>query len=477
MRHTVVVSDVHLCEAAPGDDLWMRWRQRPYFPDEEFLALVRTLLAEARGPDDAIELVFNGDLFDFDAGRVIDGNPVFEDLPRTETVADDVIQRILHDHHGYVSALAELLNASAHHRVVFISGNHDPQLLFEGVRARIREALVARTGDATAAERVLFRAWFHHTPDGVHIEHGNQFDPYCAFRYAMLPHRPVPGTAEPEIQPTVGSIAFRYMTSRMGYFNPHVEESFMLSFAGYVAHWTKHYLFTRRGLAIPYAHGLVKLFHQLVDRRDPGSADRAALNVRLAADEVGVPAALVERHVALCASPAEDALHRVAREFWVDRILLGALCTLAVATPIVARNNRAAVGVAVGLPLAFAAYEYAVPKPSLDNNWAVVASMSERVAEIYGVKAVVFGHTHLPYGRWERGVFHGNSGTWSAAYRDIECSVPVDVRGKPVIWLRSDGGALEGGLYRWSGAHLLPDFTADEAARDEHFPIPAAAPA
>lgn len=462
MRHTVVISDVHLCEGVPGDDLWMRWRQRPYFPDGEFSQLVDRLLADTT-PGDSIELVFNGDLFDFDAGRVIDGDARFEDLPRTETVANEVIERILRDHDGYVGALARLLKAGDH-RVVFVSGNHDPQLAFEGVRRRVRAAITAAAGDPSVGTRVVFRSWFHHTPDRVHIEHGNQYDPYCSFRYAMLPHRPIPGRSEPEIQPTVGSIAFRYMSSRMGYFNPHVDQSFLLSFTGYMAHWAKYYLFSKRALAVPFVEGVVRMFAQLIERRDPGDAHRAALNIRLAAGETGADPALVARHAALCAAPAEDALHRVAREFWVDRVLLGALCVAAITTPIVARHNRTAVGLAIGLPTVFAAYEYAMPGPSLDEGYKVVAATGPRIAEIYGVRAVVFGHTHVPYGRWDGGVFHGNSGTWSAAYRDLECSEPVDARGKPVIWLRSEGERFEGGLYRWRNAHLTPDLEAEPAA-------------
>jgi UDP-2,3-diacylglucosamine pyrophosphatase LpxH len=469
MRHTVVISDVHLCEAVPGSDPWMRWRQRPYLPDEEFSELIDALLAEARAPGDAIELVFNGDLFDFDAGRVIDGAATFEDLPRTETVANELIQRILDDHAGYVNALARLLRAGPH-RVVFVSGNHDPQLAFDGVRARIRATVAKAGGDPSFAERVLFRAWFHHAPDGVHIEHGNQYDPYCSFRYPMMPHGPMPGTAEPEIMPTVGSIAFRYMASRMGYFNPHVDSSFMLSLPGYIAHWFKHYVNTPRDLAAPFVQGLFRMFAQLNARKDAPSADRAALNVQRAADETGADPVAVARHAALFSRPAQDAMHKVVREFWVDRALLGALCAAAVTVPLFARN-RVAVGAAIGLPMVFAAYEYAVPKPSLDDNWNTVKAMSPRIAEIYKLRAVVFGHTHIPYGHWEGDVFHGNSGTWSAPYQSIDATEAVAAPAKPVIWLRSDAQRMEGGLYKWTAGHLIPDFSADDDARVEEVPM------
>jgi hypothetical protein len=94
------------------------------------------------------------------------------------------------------------------------------------------------------------------------------------------------------------------------------------------------------------------------------------------------------------------------------------------------------------------AYEAAVPKEPLDALWKRVQRVAREVARIHGARAVVFGHTHKAEGVWEDGVFLGNTGSWSAAYRDLECTIPVD-RARPVVWLRSDGERLEGGLVRW----------------------------
>jgi hypothetical protein len=158
----------------------------------------------------------------------------------------------------------------------------------------------------------------------------------------------------------------------------------------------------------------------------------------------------------------------VLREFWVDRMTLGALSTVAIVTPLLFRN-RTAVGIAVGLPLLFAAYELATPKITLDDNYRHIATRAETIQKIYRLKAVVFGHTHVPYGRWSDGVFFGNSGTWSAAYRDLECSEPVDPRGKPVIWLRAEHGRLAGGLHRWNGRALVADYEKVAPVDTAHF--------
>ena len=73
---------------------------------------------------------------------------------------------------------------------------------------------------------------------------------------------------------------------------------------------------------------------------------------------------------------------------------------------------------------------------------------------------MVFGHTHSPEGLWENGVFFGNTGSWSAAYRDVACKEPLyDER--PLIWLTSDGGDLTGGLSAWKPGQFRRVTTAD----------------
>lgn len=78
--------------------------------------------------------------------------------------------------------------------MIFVSGNHDPQLGFPGVRIRLRERLANAAGHVRFGDSVLFRTWFWQGPDGIHVEHGNQYDTYCSFRYPMAPFLPDEGT-------------------------------------------------------------------------------------------------------------------------------------------------------------------------------------------------------------------------------------------------------------------------------------------
>jgi UDP-2,3-diacylglucosamine pyrophosphatase LpxH len=447
MRHTVAISDIHLCEIEPTDGLWMRYRQAPYAPDRELCAMLDALRERVRG--DELCLVLNGDVFDFDAPRVIDGESVFHDLPRTAEHALPALHAILDDHPDVVAALGRVIADG--HQIVFVSGNHDVQLTLPEVRAALAARLAEAAGVPDARDHVLFRAWFHETPDGIVLEHGHQYDAYCSYRYPMAPF----GPGAREIQPTMGSLCTRNLISRMGFFNPHVDNSFMLSAFGYLAHWARYYLFSRHSLAIAYARGAARTVAELVRRRFPGDRRRRRANVVDAAHETQSSLKAVARHARLFAAPAEDRLPLVLREFWVDRVALGTLAlALGVVFLTLARGPLVA-GAAI-VPALFVTYELSIPKIALDETWRRVQRVARRVARAHRARAVVFGHTHKPEGVWEDGVFYGNTGSWSPAFADLECKRPI-AEERPLIWLRTDGDRLEGGLVRWhAGAFSEP---------------------
>src|SRR5437667_5429724 len=119
----------------------MLYRTRSSHPDGEFGALVDRLLDEHDG--DAIELVFNGDLLDFDAPWVKDGVASFDEFPLTDEGCGAQAERIAADHSKFFEAVARV--AERGHRVVFLSGNHDLELCFPRVRSAISRAIAAHT--------------------------------------------------------------------------------------------------------------------------------------------------------------------------------------------------------------------------------------------------------------------------------------------------------------------------------------------
>ena len=461
MLHTVVISDIHLCEAERESGIWMRYRQAAYSPASEIASMLAAVRARVRG--DRLCLVLNGDVFDFDAPRVKGRTSVFHDEPRDAEHGCAALGAILDDHPEFVRALGDVLAEG--HELIFVSGNHDAHLTLPAVRELLADRLVEAARVALAQgrpcqpsdhrhplrDRVRFRAWFHRTDDGIIVEHGHQYDGYCPHREPMLPY----DAAERAVQPTMGSLVARHMVARMGYFNPHVDGTYELSALGYLLHWARYYAVSSHSLVVAWAVGAVRTLARLVRARFAPSRQRKRRALVEAARETGTSLLAIARHARLFAKPAEDRLHLVFRVLWVDRVLL---CAASVLTALVVglAARSALLGILVG-PTVLLVYELAIPKQPLDAVWTSVQRIARRVAAVHRARAVVFGHTHRADGAWEDGVFYGNSGSWSAAFHDPECTRPLD-RARPVIWLRSDdGGRLAGGLARWAGGGFVDE--------------------
>ena len=460
-RHTVIVSDVHLSQAHPDDTtdpLWMRYRRSEFHPDRDFASLVDHLMS--RHGDDAIEVVFNGDVLDFDAPWVKDGTSSFEEFPLTDAGCAEHVRRIIADHPIWFRAAARLLNAG--HRLLLLSGNHDVELYWPGVRAAIREELVvlcraeARPGapvDAASIEsRVRFRAWFHLTEDRIYIEHGSQYDVFNGVRHAMLP---LVKTRD-WIHPQMGKLAFKRTGSRMGYFNPYYEETFYLGLTGYLGHYYRFYARSHRHIIRTWFFGAVRTAAEIWRRRH--REDWHAEARALAREETGAGDDAIDATQALVARPAEEWMIGILRELWLDRVFLasGMLLITLVAFVVLGFKGFYVLGALIVL---FALYEIITPKPDI-RTYDSAPPEVKGLFEIHDARAVCLGHTHRPYGEWEeRGGhlrFYGNSGSWCPAFHDQDCTRPVLTK-RPVLWLTGAAGKVSGGLHWWDGNELVPE--------------------
>jgi UDP-2,3-diacylglucosamine pyrophosphatase LpxH len=436
MTHLVVVSDLHLWQATDHDDLWMRYRHRRFLPDAQFASLVDLL--EQQVPNGELALVLNGDIFDFDLPPVVDGHPFAERSPRTESLAVARLATILKDHALFVAALAKLLRRQQ--RVVFIAGNHDLQLNFAAVRALLIDTILDSCAAADPAidraefaSRIEFHAWFYRSAHGVHVEHGNQYDPYCSVSDPEWPFH-----IDRSLQNNVGTLVLEHLIGKLGYFNPNVDSTFLLTTKEYLDHWLRYYWRSPRSLLRTFFVGTLRIFFESMSELGlHGHSPRAP--------ELQAPDTAA--HASLFTTPD---LRATMRLLGLDRmlLLLGMLMSLLLLLlywPL---------GV-VGALLTRWVYQFLDPGRACDvaTVSTEVSKKARRIAVIYGARAVVFGHTHLSEGRWESGVFYGNSGTWVPMYQDIACSIVVE-ESRPVIWLRENQGQLEGGLYRFHNEQL-----------------------
>ncbi len=197
MHDLLLISDLHL-----GSHLKPRLRGEEVHLasriEEEFPRFIdhHIELAEARKV--GWQMVVNGDFIDF--WNVVLDEREDED---SEALAVRRLHAVLDAHPAVEDSLARFLEAG--HGIAFVTGNHDAELLYGGVRRAMVEriegamsseeadASITRTGtvrlDMMRAGKIRFVRWFLREPGGAWIEHGHKFDPSCATPAALSPTR------------------------------------------------------------------------------------------------------------------------------------------------------------------------------------------------------------------------------------------------------------------------------------------------
>tara|TARA_Y100000310_G_C20638266_1_gene792431 strand:+ start:165 stop:1331 length:1167 start_codon:yes stop_codon:yes gene_type:complete len=114
-----------------------------------------------------VDLVFNGDSFDFLKCPYIINNKVTYPRHITNEVSLAKLRLIYKAHSKVFKALEEYLKNEKHH-LYFIIGNHDPDLVFPKVQNELRNLING------TEYNVHFN--FSYLQHNVHIEHGHQLD-------------------------------------------------------------------------------------------------------------------------------------------------------------------------------------------------------------------------------------------------------------------------------------------------------------
>ncbi len=455
--HTFSVSDLHLTEAEPFHPkrpLWKLYKTRKFFVDATFNAFLAHIEALA-GSGASIELILNGDVFDFDAVmRQPDDPKQFKlhwlekrrGLNAEEPKSKYKMEVILQDHQGWVASLREFILRG--HRVVFIIGNHDIELHWPGVQQVIRQHLHLPDSHK---EHVRFCEWFYVSNGDTLFEHGNQYDSYSICTNPV--HPLIKKGRRVVVRMPFGDIANKMLLNGMGLFNPHVTSQFIMPFKEYLRFFFK-YLIRHEPLIILswfWSSGAV-LFHSLIEGflpavKDPLTVERRITEIAQKANTTPrTVRALKEIHV----HPAIFNPIKIMQELWLDRaflfalILLGSFYLLSMVKLIF---NISALWVLLPILGTMPFFIIYAQKISSNMDEEIVQAPQRSVAissRLAKVKRVVHGHTHYEAHRFMEGVELLNSGTWSPAFEDYECTKPHGR--KPFVWIRpaSSTEAAEG---------------------------------
>lgn len=439
-----MVSDLHLSEAhepEPRRPLWMAYKRREHFVDEDFARFLDHVVERADSP---VELVLNGDIFDFDNVTKVPDEPEgrvdwlarLRGLGSEEWMSRFKMERIITDHPAWFEALAAFVARG--NRAVFVIGNHDLELGWPSVQRLIRDAL----GVEPDEESVTFCAWFYLSEGDSFITHGHLYDPNCAVTDPIDPVIEVHG--RPRMRIPFGDLAGRYMLNGMGYFNPHATGNYIMSGKEYLRFFFRYMLRTQPLLIWSWFWSAVAtLFISLRDHWRPAMRDPLRVDEKVAdiAKRSRATPSMVRRLAALnvpssCTSPMW-----VLRELWLDRgfLFLGMMLLawqvvlhVNIAWPISPLWAFAALAVLIPPYLVYAARVKSTvfQMPLLDERRA------ELIHRITEARTVVMGHTHEPKNEQIGPVQYLNGGFWSPAFSTPECTERIGTQS--FVWIRPD---------------------------------------
>ena len=461
--HTLILSDIHLTEIEdidPNRPLWMAYKRREFFVDDDVLNLVTYAEERADGP---LELILNGDIFDFDSVRQLPTTPFapIDWLAKARGLGSEAwmsefkIETILKDHRPLFAALAAFVERG--NRIVFIAGNHDLELLWPSVQTRIRKALRVSNGD----ENVRFCNWFYISGEDTYVSHGHQYDHFCSAKNAIDPLIEIKG--RPQIRLPFGDLCHRYLINGMGYFNPNAAGNYIMGLVDYTKFFFKYMAKTQPLLLITWFWGsiatlLVTLNHHWRPAmRDPLTVDDKVRDIAKAAQ--ASPAMVRQLH-ALSIPPACSNPFLIFRELWLDRgflllFLFFAACQIILvlnyAWPISPLNVLIPIGLM--LPLFFL-YAYQV-RPTVFAEALINERRAELIHQITGATNVICGHTHEPEVRQIREIRYINGGFWSPNFKTPECKERVGAQ--TFVWIRpNEAGGRSAELLEWPDDGVAP---------------------
>lgn len=457
-HNTIVISDLHLTDAEPEDPkrkYWKNFKKARHFIDSDVERFLEHMKKESG--DLPLELVLNGDIFDYDSVMALPEKKIFKisrkerltGLKSNEEKSLFKTKVILDQHHIFVSALKRFIAAG--NKVIFVIGNHDIELYWPSVQ---REIVFRITGSAEDESRIVFCDWFYVSQNDTLIEHGHQYDPYCM---CIDPINPIIKMKKRyKIRLPFGNLANRYILNRFGLKNPHQEDSYVKTGVEFAIFFFKYELKVQPFLVFLWLFGALRtLVNSLAEGFTPASKDPLLYKTKIE----GIAArANVATHsiLALKELHAHPAVHhpiQVIRELWLDRFFFA--CFLLWISWQIFTTVTLFAGVSLWwfvIPLLVSIPFWAYYAQGITSDVHTYSRMGEDTApiaaQIVGVTRVVHGHTHFHVHRFFDGIEFFNPGSWSPSFEDIECT--VNKRIKKYVWIKSNGRERVASLLTWN---------------------------
>ncbi len=448
----LVFSDVHLgSDIQEMQDAAVHTTRRSPTVDRDLVRLLGHYRAE-KPPADRWRIVIAGDFIDF-IGMTV--------APEASTPLETALTDEEHDHgvgNAVDHARLKLARVAKRHADVFealalfvadghalslIHGNHDIEFHWDAVKDDFRAHLQSHVAtdprianDAAAfAARIEFNPWFFYRDGIAYIEHGHQYDAFCATQNIMAPLSPL----DPRrVARGFSDVLLRFVVRTTRGMKDHGHEHVGMGF--YVAFGLKLGLSGMVRLAIAFARSVAEMLRvrrgHLSDAAKALRADHEERVARLAAvTRLGL--GRLRSLLSLQSLPVTSTVGGIMRGLLLDRLAvgLGALLTLA-ALAISGGFHGARGVVAVGVVLAWTVlHVYFTRKRGLDPAEHMV-ERATHLAKLFPAAFVVMGHTHEPVAVTAGDATYINVGSWAEeadeaatpAYRAARTHLVIHVR-------------------------------------------------
>jgi len=448
----LILSDVHL--GSDINDLTPHGARRSVEVDRDLVGLIDHY-REAPPEGRRWRLVIAGDFIDFIGMTVAtDGVPLH--TPPTEeerahglgNAADhsrEKLRRVARRHEEVFAALTSFIERG--NAITFVHGNHDLELFWESVRTELLEILLShRTTDISRRElasRVDHSPWFYYVAGAVYVEHGHQYDPFCATDHPMMPLAP---SDQRRLSFGFCEVLLRHVVRPTRGLPEHGHEE--LGVLDYVRLGLRMGVVGMVQLFLRYVRAVGQLFrlwrlHWSASARSLHERHWAALvrfsrrhRIRLRR----LRAALV-----LQTPPITKTIRGVMASLLVDRLALVLVAGFSLLALALLRLPAAFfwLGAVAVVALAAAAYRHIEKQRTVDADERL-RDRASRLASLFPTRFVVMGHTHTPRLVRLRGgrSTYVNVGAWS----EEEGASPA---ARTHLVVHPKRGGVKGALLRW----------------------------
>jgi UDP-2,3-diacylglucosamine pyrophosphatase LpxH len=408
MDSLLVLSDVHLGSDLNDFGLPIRRSRRV---DQDLVKLI-TYYRTAAPSVDRWRLVVAGDFIDF-VGMAVRAEGVGLATERSDEEREHglgsavdhvrVKLRLVSERHGEVfDALAGFVADG--HALDFVHGNHDLEMHWDAVKDDLRSLLLVRAraaqhgaidGPAFDA-RIAFHPWFFYVAGIAYIEHGHQYDAFCASQYVMAPL----SAADPRrLARSVSDVLLRFV----------VRPTRGMHEYGHDKHGIAHYLVFALNLGLLgllqlakcYARAIAELFRL---RREQASAEADSLGEEhhrrmvLLAQTTRVGVDRMHELESLQVAPITRTVSGILASVLLDRIVLGFVAGLMlIATTVMTMVHVAHPWWAAPcIVVAWALGDRQLAKHRTADPEKRMVERAAHLAKLFPAAFVVMGHTHTP---------------------------------------------------------------------------------